>query len=132
MSDSPKLGYVILYVQDVLETIAFYETAFDLPRGFVHESKQYAQMKTGTTALAFADETTCPVAGAFRQARGDEESPAFEVALVVSDVEQAYKRAIAAGAPAVASPSLKPWGQTVAYVKDLNGVLVELCTSMGD
>ena len=28
------------------------------------------------------------------------------------------------------APQEKPWGQVVAYVKDLNGIIVELCTSM--
>jgi hypothetical protein len=26
---------------------------------------------------------------------------------------------------------VKPWGQTVAYLRDINGVLVELATPMG-
>ena len=34
--------------------------------------------------------------------------------------------AVAAGAVAVAPPAHKPWGQTVSYVRDLSGVLVEL------
>jgi lactoylglutathione lyase len=29
------------------------------------------------------------------------------------------------------APTKKPWGQTVAYVRDLDGHLVELCTPMG-
>jgi hypothetical protein len=31
----------------------------------------------------------------------------------------------------VVEPVSKPWGQTVAYVRDLDGFLVELCTAMG-
>jgi lactoylglutathione lyase len=29
-----------------------------------------------------------------------------------------------------ADPKKKPWGQTVAYVRDLDGFLVEICTSV--
>jgi hypothetical protein len=31
----------------------------------------------------------------------------------------------------VQPPEQMPWGQTVAYVADLDGFLVELCTPMG-
>jgi uncharacterized glyoxalase superfamily protein PhnB len=41
-------------------------------------------------------------------------------------------RAVAAGAALVTPPAQKPWGQTVAHVRDLNGVLIEICTPMGD
>ncbi|WP_353954881.1 hypothetical protein [uncultured Methylobacterium sp.] len=36
-----------------------------------------------------------------------------------------------AGALPVAAPMTKPWGQTVAYVRDGDGVLVELCSAVG-
>ncbi|MCA1731280.1 MAG: VOC family protein, partial [Actinobacteria bacterium] len=34
--------------------------------------------------------------------------------------------AMEAGATGVAEPKIKPWEQTVAYVRDPNGVLVEI------
>jgi lactoylglutathione lyase len=45
-------------------------------------------------------------------------------------VETAFKRAIAAGAIEVARPARKPWGQTVSYVRDPNGLLVEICSPL--
>ena len=33
-----------------------------------------------------------------------------------------YKRAVDAGAKSVSAPKILPWGQIVAYVRDLNGV----------
>ena len=45
--------------------------------------------------------------------------------------QKAYDTAVAAGAKSVSKPEKKPWGQTVAYVRDNNGFLVELCTPMG-
>lgn len=52
-----KLGYTILYVKDVKQTIDFYQRAFALKLKFIHESSQYAEMDTGETTLAFASET---------------------------------------------------------------------------
>ena len=48
-----KLGYIILYVSDVLASLAFFEAAFGLPRRFYHESG-YGEVGTGATALGFA------------------------------------------------------------------------------
>jgi lactoylglutathione lyase len=55
---------------------------------------------------------------------------AAEFGFVTDDVAGAYEAAIAAGATAVSEPAEKPWGQTVAYVRDLNGMLVEFGTDI--
>lgn len=124
-----KLGYVIIYVPDVLAAIEFYERAFGLVRRFVHESQMYAELETGTTALAFANEDfvgeTCHT---FTRNRHVASPAGAEVGLVTDDVERAYQIALAAGATAYVPPLQKPWGQTVSYVRDLNGFLVEICS----
>lgn len=126
-----KLGYVILYVQDVPATVDFYEKAFGLQRRFLHESNTYAEMETGTTALAFAVEALAKENGlTVRPNRAKDDAAAVEVALVTPDVQAAYERAVKASALPAQPPKQKPWGQTVAYVRDINGVLVELCTPM--
>ena len=128
-----RLGYVILYVPDVTAAVEFYERAFGLARRFVHESGQYAEMETGATALAFVGEAfvsaTCH---SFRSNRPDQEPAGAEVAFVADDVKAAFDKAVAAGAASYVQPHDKPWGQTVAYVRDANGFLVELCSALGD
>ena len=124
-----KLGYTIIYVADVLATVAFYEKAFGLARRFVHESNLYAEMETGSTALAFAGEAMAEMNGvSIRPNRLGDVAAGIEIALVTDDPAAAYKKAVAAGAVAVKPPVLKPWGQTVAYVRDLNGCLIEICS----
>jgi lactoylglutathione lyase len=126
-----RLGYVIQYVPDVAATVAFYEAAFGLERRFLHESGTYAEMETGATALAFASEASPEGSGvAFRRTRPDGEPPGTEIGPVTPEVEAAHERALGAGAAAVAPPKAKPWGQVVAYMRDLNGALVELCTPL--
>ncbi|MHA7600020.1 VOC family protein [Alicycliphilus sp. T452] len=51
--------------------------------------------------------------------------------MTTADVVAAVERAVRAGAALVQPPETMPWGQTVAYVHDNNGFLVELCTPMG-
>ena len=48
-----QLGYTILYVPDVPATLKFYEAAFGLTTRFLHESGDYGELETGSTALAF-------------------------------------------------------------------------------
>ena len=125
-----KFGYTILYVDDVGATLAFYEQAFGIARRFLHESGTYGELETGATALAFTARSLLrelgknpqpPVAGA----------PTSEIALVTDDVPAALRRALAAGATLMQEPKEMPWGQTIAYVGDLNGFLVEICTAVG-
>ncbi len=127
-----KLGYVILYVPDVPAAVAFYESAFGLKRRFVHETLTYAELETGATALAFVDETLASGSiPAFTRSRPANAPAGIEVGLVCDDVSAAYQVALRSGAAAQLAPVQKPWGQTVAYVRDLNGCLVELCSPMG-
>lgn len=124
-----KLGYTIIYVKNVLETINFYQDAFSLKLKFVHESNEYAELETGNTVLAFVSETLGNTHGfAFKPNRPDETPAGFEIAFVTEDVQKSFQTALAAGAKELAAPQKKPWGQTVAYVSDLNGVLVEICS----
>ena len=125
------LGYVILYVADVPATVAFYEKAFGLTRRFLDDSGTYGELETGQTALAFASEESTPTRGLFHLNRAGEKPGGSEIGLVSDDVAGDFARAVAAGAVAVIEPVVKPWGQTVSYVQDLNGVLVEICSPMG-
>lgn len=124
-----KFGYSIIYVSDVKQTMDFYEQAFGLHTKFMHESAMYGEMKTGSTVLAFAAEGLSAQNGFTIIPNRLQNSPAgFEVAFVTDDVAAAYKKAVSAGAQPLKEPTQKPWGQIVAYVRDINGVLVELCS----
>jgi uncharacterized glyoxalase superfamily protein PhnB len=131
---SASLGYVILYVKDVSASLTFYEEAFGLARRFFHDDhgKAYGELETGSTRLAFA---SLELAKEHLKQEVVAASPGkpplgFEIALVTSDVPALYARAVKAGATAVSGPTTKPWGQTVAYLRDKEGHLVELCTPL--
>ena len=128
------LGYVILYVNDVSATLSFYEKAFGLSRRFFHDDngKAYGELETGAARVAFAslDLINTHLKQEVVVASPEKAPLGFEVAFVTADVPALFARAIAAGAMAVSEPATKPWGQTVAYLRDCNGCLVELCTPM--
>jgi len=125
-----QLGYTILYVQDVRKTIAFYNAAFALKTRFVHEAGDYGELETGSTCLAFCSHAMLQQMGK-HPASANPKAPCFEIALVTEDVHAAMAQALAAGAEKIKDPEQMPWGQTVAYVADTNGFLVELCTPVG-
>ncbi len=125
-----RFGYVIVYVASVAGSVDFYRRAFGLELRFVHESGAYAEMETGATALAFAVESAFPEGVELAANRRERPCAGVEVALVVDDVEAAYAQALGAGAGAVQAPTSKPWGQIVAYVRDADGLLVELCSAI--
>jgi lactoylglutathione lyase len=126
-----KLGYTILYVPKVLDAVTFYEKAFGLEVAFFSESQEYAGMSTGETTLGFVCEKYARRNGlTFRSGGIKQETAAFEIAFTTKNVPKAFQKALQGGATSVLEPLEKPWGQSVAYVLDLNGVLVELCTPM--
>lgn len=124
-----KLGYTIIYVADVPRSVAFYEAAFGLERRFIHESNLYGELNTGETTLAFAGLEAAEMNGlAVLPNSPKGPAAAWEVCLITDDVASAYSRAISNGCTPVSAPSEKPWGQTVSYVRDLDGCLVELAS----
>jgi len=128
-----RFGYAIIYVPDVGASLAFCERAFGLTRRFLHESGTYGELDTGETTLAFAahelGEANLGVAHVAAHSSG---APlGFEIALITEDVSAAHQKAVAVGATSMAPPAVKPWGQTVSYVRCPDGTLVELCTPVG-
>lgn len=129
---TPRFGYVVAWVPDVAATVAFYEQAFGLPRRSVRTfgTTTWAEMETGGTTLAFASETEAEqlFADGFRSNRAEQPPSALLMSLVVDDVEATYKTALAAGAVGRDAPKREPWGQTVARMRDINGLLVSLAS----
>ncbi len=125
-----KFGYTIVYVPDVAQSLAFFETAFGFSRRFLHESGMYGELDTGATTLAFAShdlgEMNFP--GGVVTAHDSLRPLGVEIAFVTDDVGAAHRTAIGAGAVQLSAPQEKPWGQVVSYVRCPDGTLVELCT----
>jgi len=130
-----NFAYAIVYVPDVAASLAFLDRAFGLKTRFLHESGAYGEVDTGAAGakLAFVDHATArdSVQHDYVAADSSTQPLGMEIGFTVPDVQAAYDKAVAAGARALAAPTTKPWGQTVAYVRCPDGMLVELCTAMG-
>jgi len=127
-----KFGYTIVYVSSVPQTLNFYKKAFGFETRFLHESEQYGELNTGETVLAFASHAMgeMNIVKGYHKTNSNALPLGIELAFVTENVLEAYSKAISAGAVSISEPSEKPWGQTVAYVQDAEGVIVELCSPM--
>lgn len=127
-----KFGYTILYVEDVEESVAFYENAFGFSRKFVSPDNDYGELITGETTLSFASKKLAAqnLKDGFIESSLEDKPFAIEIGFIVENVPEVLQKATSFGALMVAEPVEKPWGQVVAYVRDLNGFLIEICTEV--
>jgi len=118
----------ILYVADVTKAMEFYRNAFGFQERFIHESKGYGEIESDTVALAFASKkfVKSHLNQPFKENSLKEPCPPFEIAFICDNVQETYENAVAAGAVTIHEPEEKPWGQTVAYVRDIDGFLLEI------
>ncbi|NCR24511.1 MAG: VOC family protein [Microcystis aeruginosa L111-01] len=129
-----KLGYTIVYVPSVIDSLRFFNQAFGLEQRFLHESGDYGELNTGETTLAFAahglGEMNFPEG--YVRASESKQPLGIEIGLITSDVHSAHKSAIRNGATELSAPSQKAWGQVVSYLRAPDGTIVELCTPVSE
>jgi lactoylglutathione lyase len=131
--DMVKLGYAILYVANVQQAMAFYESTFDFKRKFITPENDYGELITGETTLSFASVSLASsnIKSGFIESTLTQKPFGIEIGMVTDNVALLLEKAIQQGATIVTEAMQKPWGQTVAYIRDLDGFLIELCTPMG-
>ena len=135
MTSTPAtLGYTIFYVNDVDAALAFYTTVFGLERRFLTPEADYGELMTGGTTLSFVSlklaATNLDAAGGFTPVASVTPPVGASITLVTEDVPARLALALENGATRYVDPIDKPWGQTVAYVRDPQGILVEIATPM--
>jgi uncharacterized glyoxalase superfamily protein PhnB len=127
-----KYAYTILYVNDVAKTLAFYEKAFGFNRKFITPEKDYGELISGETTIAFAsiELGQSNLKKGFEAVANSKKPIGVEMAFTTENIEKDFQKAIDAGATDFEPLIQKPWGQKVGYLRDNNGFLIELCTPM--
>tara|TARA_R110001592_G_scaffold363389_1_gene686941 strand:- start:72385 stop:72819 length:435 start_codon:yes stop_codon:yes gene_type:complete len=125
-----KYGYTIFYVDNVLETVTFYEKAFGFHKKFVTPENDYGELLSGETTISFASMAlgNSNFSKGFNPLPKSDQPLGMEMAFVSENIEDDFKRALDAGATEYEGIKEKPWGQKVGYVRDINGILIEICT----
>ncbi|MBL0690719.1 MAG: VOC family protein [SAR324 cluster bacterium] len=129
-----KFSTSLLYVKNVVKSLDFYTQAFDLKVKFLHDTKSYGEIATGSTRLCFAHHSLIESNFADTKIKGltlsniANKPLSIEIGLEIDEnkVIHYYEKAQKFGATSIAKPNLKPWGQLVAYLQDLDGYLISL------
>jgi lactoylglutathione lyase len=127
-----KFGYTILYGENVEKSIAFYENVFGFSRKFVTPENDYGELSTGETTISFASKKLAAqnLKEGFIESNLEDKPFAIELGFITDNVGELVQKATSLGAVLVKEPTQKPWGQIVAYVRDLDGFLIEICTEV--
>ena len=125
-----KYAYTILYVENVPETIKFYEKAFGFSKKFISPENDYGEIISGETTIAFGslELGNSNFKNGFVKMTRNEKPLGIEMAFTTENIESDFQNAINAGATEFVPLAEKPWGQKVGYLRDNNGFLIEVCT----
>ena len=98
-----KFGYAFVWVEDAEKAVQFYEEAFGLERRSLTDNGElglYAEMETGATTLAIADQKEARVLfpDGFQENNPAQAPGAFQISFVTLDVKASYEATLQAGA----------------------------------
>jgi lactoylglutathione lyase len=124
-----SMRYVILYVSDLAKSLSFYCDQLGLAVRGDHGT--YIELDTGAVILSLFERENARETIKLPIPEGVGNAQTFEVGFVTEDVEGTISRLRDQGVPVLMEPTVKPWGQTVAYIADPDGHYIEICTSMG-
>jgi len=114
-----RIGYVILYVEDLVVSVGFYRDVVGLAYKFTDAG--YAEFEAGGVRFALYERrraewltgrTVVPGAGG-------------EVVVMVDDVDAWADRLAARGVEVLSGPADRPWGHRTMHVADPDGFVVE-------
>ena len=125
-----KYAYTILYVDSVTDTITFYKNAFGFEQKLITPEKDYGELISGETTIAFASNALghSNFKSGFEKLLPSKKPFGVELAFTTETIETDFQKAIDAGATEFEPLTEKPWGQKVGYLRDNNGFLIEICT----
>lgn len=125
-----KFAYTILYVENVIETLHFYKQAFGFHEKFITPEKDYAELVSGETTIAFASIALANsnFSKGFEKIANTKKPVGATLAFTTTTIEKDFLHALDSGATLFEPLAQKPWGQKVGYVCDNNGFLIEICT----
>lgn len=126
---------MVIYVSNVKKVLQFYKEAFDLDTRLEHKDNGavlYGELETEGAILGFASHEMgeLNLGGKYQKTTVENDPFGQEIVFINEDVNAAYIKAIKAGAASISEPVEKPWGQTVAYLRSIEGTLIEICSPM--
>ena len=127
-----KYSHTLLYVADVAQTMTFYTEAFGFSAKFTTPELDYGEIITGEVVIGFASYELAHsnLKNGFQKSSVAEKPFGIELCFTSENIEADIAKALAAGAIEVEPITEKVWGQSIAYLRDINGFLIEIGTPM--
>jgi predicted enzyme related to lactoylglutathione lyase len=125
----PRLALVILAVDDLARSAAFYDQAFGWPRTI--ESPVYIEL-----ALPGGMRLGLYARDGFRRTIGHSPAPApadvtaTELYVYVADIDLASRKVLDAGGRTLGRAAARDWGDVVGYLSDPDGNVLALARPM--
>ena len=117
-----RVGYVIVFVEDLERSLAFYRDVIGLP--FRLQGDRYVEFATEGSRFGLYDRNRLD------ELTGQDSTaparPGGEVVFLVADVDAEAERLRAAGATILAGLVNRVWGHRTLHVEDPDGFVVEL------
>ncbi|HZS15058.1 MAG TPA: VOC family protein [Candidatus Dormibacteraeota bacterium] len=126
MTGTPRLGYVVRFVESLDASVRFYEEV--LGQRLTKRTEHWAQFDGGSLTLGLYARAAMAENLGVAEAELGVAPGALELAFEVADCDTAFRAALDAGARAFRPPEDRPWGERTAYILDPDGALVELYT----
>ena len=123
------LAYVVLFVEDLERSLAFYtETLGMVVR---HRAEGYAELDVEGPKFALLQRWRLPaLVGEAESGVPPPGTHEGEVAFLVENVDEVYARLHSQGVAFVSAPVDRPYGQRTAYFRDPDGHLIELAMNL--
>lgn len=123
-----KLDGFGLFVEDMAAMIRFYRDVLGFEIREDENTSNVYLIKDGTLFLLYGRrDFEAMTSRKYEYLKGL--NGHFEIALYVDtfeEVDEAYRKAVAAGAGSVLEPTTEPWGQRTCYISDPEGNLIEI------
>jgi catechol 2,3-dioxygenase-like lactoylglutathione lyase family enzyme len=124
MANDPRIVVVILYVSDLERSVGFYGDLLGIP--LAHGANEPADDPWyGGRHAEFSWRDGAYLHFALFPAQPPRKPPTSgaEIGLIVTDVHEVHRRAVAAGVEILHEPRAEPWGATARY-RDPDGNIV--------
>lgn len=123
------LAYVVLFVQDLERSLAFYTQRLGM--AVRHRAEGYVELAVEGPKFALLERWRLPaLVGEAESGPPPPRTHEGEVAFLVENVDEVYARLRSLGVAFVCAPEDRPWGQRTAYCQDPDGHLIELAQNL--
>lgn len=115
-----------LYTKDIKKSLDFYRNVLKIKVETEDLENDFVQLKIGDTSIALLTEPTLDAMAGKKFFGSKSKEQNFLIAVEVSSVKETVKKLEKKDVEIIIKPKTTPWGQKVAYFKDLNGYIWEL------